>query len=88
MSSAALSRRRWLQIAAGSGLVGAGLATMPEVRLFAQQLQDFIEGPPVPDVKPERIAPHVWMIYAQDGFPTPENRGVMANVVFVVTSVG
>ncbi|WP_334155324.1 MBL fold metallo-hydrolase [Tepidimonas sp.] len=88
MSPAALSRRRWLQIAAGSGLVGAGLATMPEVRLFAQQLQDFIEGPPVPDVKPERIAPHVWMIYAQDGFPTPENRGVMANVVFVVTSVG
>ncbi|MGQ9723884.1 MAG: MBL fold metallo-hydrolase [Tepidimonas sp.] len=88
MSHAPLSRRRWLQLAAGTTLLGAGLAATPEVRLFAQQLQDFIEGPPVPDIKPQRIAAHVWMIYARDGFPTPENRGVMANIVFVVTSAG
>jgi glyoxylase-like metal-dependent hydrolase (beta-lactamase superfamily II) len=30
----------------------------------------------------------VWMIYSPDGFPTPENRGMMANVIFVVTSAG
>jgi len=88
MSQSILSRRRWLQWAAGSGLVGAGLAAAPEVRLFAQQLQDFIEGPPVPDIAPERISEHVWMIYSKDGFPTPENRGVMANILFVVTSAG
>ncbi len=88
MANIRWSRRRWLQAVAGAGVMGAGLAAVPEVRLFAQQLQDFIEGPPVPDIKPERLTAHVWQIYAQDGFPTPENRGVMANVVFVVTSAG
>jgi glyoxylase-like metal-dependent hydrolase (beta-lactamase superfamily II) len=28
------------------------------------------------------------MIFSPDGFPTPENRGMMSNVIFVVTSVG
>lgn len=74
--------------AAGTAAVGGGLAAMPEVRLFAQQVQDFIEGPPVPDIQPERLSEHVWMIYAKDGFPTPENQGMMASVVFVVTGAG
>lgn len=88
MQQPSLTRRHWLRTVAGASAGVATLAAVPEVRLFAQQLQDFIEGPPVPDVKPERLSPHVWMIYARDGFPTPDNRGVMANVVFVVTSVG
>lgn len=82
-----LGRRRtlrWLGVAGAAGAVAA----LPEVRLTAQQLQDFIEGPPVPDIEPERLSQHVWMIYARDGFPTPENRGVMANVVFVLTAKG
>ena len=83
-----LSRRRWLAAALGTTAVAAGLAAVPEVRLFAQQVSDFIEGPPVPDIKPERLSEHVWMIYAEDGFPTPENQGMMANVLFVVTSAG
>lgn len=82
------NRRRWLLTAAGGAAAVAGLVAMPEVRLFAQQLQDFIEGPPVPDIEPERLSEHVWMIYAKDGFPTPENQGMMANVVFVVTGAG
>ncbi len=82
------SRRRWLLGASGSAAMAVGLASVPEVRLFAQQVQDFIEGPPVPDIQPERLSEHVWMIYAKDGFPTPENQGMMANVVFVVTDVG
>ena len=28
------------------------------------------------------------MIFSPDGFPTPENRGMMSNVIFVVTSAG
>lgn len=84
----AISRRRWFGWAAGSGLTMAGLAAMPEVRVFAQQLQDFIEGPPVPDIAPQQLARHVWMIYSKDGFPTQENLGMMANIVFVVTSQG
>lgn len=87
-ADAAWSRRRWLWGAGGMGLAGAGLMAVPEVRLFAQQVQDFIAGPPVPDVPAERLSEHVWMVYAKDGFPTPENQGLMANVVFVLTSAG
>lgn len=82
-----MSRRRWLAAALSTTAV-AGLASVPQVRLFASQLHDFIEGPPVPDIKPERLSEHVWMIYAEDGFPTPENQGMMANIIFVVTSAG
>jgi glyoxylase-like metal-dependent hydrolase (beta-lactamase superfamily II) len=83
----AWSRRRWLLGATGTA-AAAGLWAVPEVRLFAQQLQDFIEGPPMPDIEPQRLSPHVWMIYAKDGFPTAENQGMMANIVFVVTDAG
>lgn len=82
------NRRHWLRWAGGLGLAGAGLAAVPEVRLFAQQVQDFIEGPPVPDVAPEQLSPHVWMVYAKEGFPTAENQGMMASIVFVITQKG
>ncbi len=81
-------RRQWLRTVGGLGLGAAGLALVPEVRLFAQQVQDFIEGPPVPDVKPEQLSPHVWMVYAKEGFPTQENQGLMASILFVVTQKG
>lgn len=83
-----LNRRRWLGWVASTGLAAAGLIAVPEVRVFAQQVQDFIEGPPVPDVAPQQLSRHVWMIYSKDGFPTQENQGMMANIVFVVTSQG
>lgn len=83
-----VSRRQWLRTAAGVGAGAAGLALVPEVHLFAEQLQDFIEGPPVPDVKPEQLSPHVWMVYAKDGFPNQENQGLMASILFVVTQKG
>jgi glyoxylase-like metal-dependent hydrolase (beta-lactamase superfamily II) len=51
-------------------------------------LQDFIEGPPMPDIKPERLAKNTWMIFAKEGFPTQSNQGMMANIVFVVTPKG
>ena len=66
----------------------SGTALWPEARLLAQQVQDFVEGPPVADIAAQQVSPHVWMIYSPDGFPTPENRGMMSNVLFVVTSVG
>ncbi|MDZ7854889.1 MBL fold metallo-hydrolase [Sphaerotilus sp.] len=70
------------------GVLGAGLAVLPEARLLAAQAGDFLTGPPVADVKPRQLSPHVWLLYAQDGFPTPENRGLMASMAFVVTSAG
>jgi glyoxylase-like metal-dependent hydrolase (beta-lactamase superfamily II) len=60
----------------------------PEVQLFAQQAHDFVVGPPVADIAPRQISKHVWIVFAPDGFPTPENRGMMSNVTFVVTSAG
>ncbi len=78
-------KRRQLLLA---GAAVGGLVMWPEARLLAQQTQDFIEGPPVADIPAQRLSKHVWMIYSPDGFPTPENRGMMANIIFVVTPVG
>ncbi len=83
-----LSRRQWLRWS-GAAAAGVGaMALFPDMQAMAQQAQDFIEGPPVPNVAPQQLSPHVWMIYAKDGFPTQENFGLMANIVFVVTAKG
>ena len=79
-------RRRFLGAAALG--VGTAAAFWPEVQLFAQQAHDFVVGPPVADIAPQQISKRVWIIFAPDGFPTPENRGMMSNVTFVVTSSG
>jgi glyoxylase-like metal-dependent hydrolase (beta-lactamase superfamily II) len=71
----------------GAAAVGAA-ALWPEARLLAQQAQDFVMGPPMYDIAPQQISKHVWIIFATDGFPTPENRGMMSNVTFAVTSAG
>ena len=78
-------RRRLL----GAAALGWGASALwPQMQGFAQQAQDFLMGPPMYDIAPQQISPHVWMVYAADGFPTPENRGMMSNVTFVVTSAG
>ena len=79
-----MKRRQLLWASAALG----GMALWPEARLLAQQTQEFIEGPAVADIPAQRLSKHVWMIYSPDGFPTPENRGMMANIIFVVTSAG
>jgi glyoxylase-like metal-dependent hydrolase (beta-lactamase superfamily II) len=80
-----LKRRSFL----GASAIGLGIVGMwPEVQTFAADVQDFLVGPPVKDIPPVQLSKHVWMIFAPDGFPTPENRGMMSNVCFVVTSAG
>ena len=79
-----MKRRQLLLASAALG----GVAMWPEARLLAQQAQDFIEGPPVADIPAQQLSPHVWMIYSPDGFPTAENRGMMSNVIFAVTTAG
>jgi glyoxylase-like metal-dependent hydrolase (beta-lactamase superfamily II) len=80
----AMKRRQMLLASAALG----GLAMWPEARLLAQQAQDFIEGPAVADIPAKQLSQHAWMVYSPDGFPTPENKGMMSNVIFVVTSAG
>lgn len=87
-----MNRRGFLQQSWKTGLAlgatTAGLSLVPEVRLFAQQVDDFLRGPPVKDIAPKQISKRVWLIYSPDSFPTPENRGMMCNVTFVVTQKG
>jgi len=78
-----LTRRRLI---GGSCLLLTAAA--PELGLLAQQARDFIEGPPVPDIEPTQLSERVWMVFSPDGFPTPQNRGMMSNVSFVITSQG
>ncbi len=82
----AFMKRRAFLGAAAAGIGAAGL--WPDVQLFASEVKDLIVGPPVKDIVPVQLSKHVWMIFAPDGFPTPENRGMMSNVSFVVTSAG
>ncbi|MDE2362916.1 MAG: MBL fold metallo-hydrolase [Hyphomicrobiales bacterium] len=56
---------------------------------YAAGDSDFvIKGPPVKDQPIQKLSPHVYMVEAPDGFPTPENQGLMSNVVFVVGQDG
>jgi glyoxylase-like metal-dependent hydrolase (beta-lactamase superfamily II) len=79
------ARRRFL---ATTAAVAATAAASPWLAPIAQAADDFIRGPAVPDYPLKRLSPRVAMVWTPDGFPTPENRGMMANVVFVLTSVG
>jgi glyoxylase-like metal-dependent hydrolase (beta-lactamase superfamily II) len=79
-----MTRRHFLLASAAAG----GVVLWPQARLLAQQAQDFIEGPPVANIPARQLSAHVWLVYSPDGFLTPENRGMMANVIFVVTTAG
>jgi glyoxylase-like metal-dependent hydrolase (beta-lactamase superfamily II) len=86
-------RRYWISRGLGVALGTSGLAVgsavvFPGVRAFADSVDDFIRGPAVADIAPERLSERVYMLYSKDGFPTPENKGVMCNIIFVVTQAG
>ena len=81
-----LSRRSLLRLGTLCAVFGASMS--PEVQRLAAATDDFIRGPDVPDQPLQRLSTRVAMVYAADGFPTPENRGMMANVVFVITTAG
>jgi glyoxylase-like metal-dependent hydrolase (beta-lactamase superfamily II) len=83
-----MSRRRFLQLGAGSLAAAGVIATTPRITAFAEELSDFLKGPPVPDIQPIQLTENVWMIYSEDVFPTPRNQGMMCNITFVVTDDG
>lgn len=80
-----MNRRQFLSASVGGAALAAGLSDLPALAL---EVRDFISGPPVPDRAPVQLSPRVWMIQAPDGFPTPENRGLMANIVFAIGPEG
>ena len=50
--------------------------------------EDTVIGPPVKDQPIQKLGAHVYMVEAPDGFPTPENQGLMSNIIFVVGKEG
>ncbi len=84
-----MNRRKFLRNTAALGALGAiEYAPWQAVGAFARELDDFVRGPAVKDHPLRQISKHVWMIYSPDGFPTPENQGMMCNLTFVDTAKG
>ena len=71
-----------------SGLLAVEFAPWQAVGAWAREVDDFVRGPAVRDHPLRQVSPHVWMIYSPDGFPTPENQGMMCNLTFVDTAKG
>ena len=70
-------------VAAGSSLFG-----WRRVGALAAEIAAFAMGPPMPDLPIRQLTPHVAYIESPDGFPTPENQGMMANITFVIGAKG
>ncbi len=73
-------------LAAGGTVVGFN--SMGALADVAAEIDQFVKGPPVKPQPVKRISAHVFMIQAPDGFPTPENQGLMSNVTFVIGEKG
>ena len=84
-----MDRRHFLRTAAAfSALTTAEFATWQAMSAFAREVEDFVRGPMVKDHPLRQVSKHVWMIFSPDGFPTPENQGMMCNITFVNTARG
>jgi glyoxylase-like metal-dependent hydrolase (beta-lactamase superfamily II) len=84
-----MQRRRFLHSAAAlSALALAEFSPWQRMGAFARELDDFVRGPAVKDHPLRQVSKHVWMIFSPDGFPTPENQGMMCNITFVDTAKG
>lgn len=84
-----MQRRLFLRNCGACVALGAAeMAPWRAVGAFARELDDFVRGPAVRDHPLEQLSPHVWMIHSPDGFPTPENQGMMCNLTFVDTRDG
>lgn len=84
-----MNRRQFLRSAAAVSALGA-VEFMPwhAVSAFASEMDDFIRGPAIRDYPLVPVSEHVSIIFTPDGFPTPENQGMMNNVTFVNTRQG
>lgn len=84
-----MNRRHFLRsVTALSAVSVAEFAPWHAVSAFASDLDNFVRGPAVKDHPLKQLSKHVWMIYSPDGFPTPENQGMMCNLTFIDTPKG
>ena len=84
-----MNRRNFLRgSTALTALIAAEHAPWQSINAFARELDEFVRGPEVKDHPLRQISKHVWMIFSPDGFPSPENQGMMCNITFVNTAKG
>ena len=84
-----MNRRKFFKgSAALGGLLAVEFAPWQAISAFAREVDDFVRGPVVRDHPLRQLSKHVWMIHSPDGFPTPENQGMMCNLTFVDTAKG
>jgi glyoxylase-like metal-dependent hydrolase (beta-lactamase superfamily II) len=84
-----MNRRRFIQSSAAfATLTAVEFAPWQTISAFAKEVDDFVRGPAVKDHPLRQVSKHVWMIFSPDGFPTPENQGMMCNITFVNTAKG
>ena len=84
-----MDRRVFLRSAAAfTALSAVEFTPWQTVSAFAREVEDFVRGPQVKDHPLRQVSKHVWMIFSPDGFPTPENQGMMCNITFVNTAKG
>ena len=79
-----ISRRSLMSNAASIG-IASGIADLIALLHEAHAAE---HGPPVPPRPIQAVSSHVSMIKSPDGFPTPENQGLMANIIFVTGQRG
>ena len=84
-----MKRRHFFRTATGLLALGAAeFAPWQTMSAFAREVDDFVRGPAIKDHPLRQISKHVWIIFSPDGFPTPENQGMMCNITFVNTAKG
>lgn len=84
-----MDRRRFFKAGAVlSGLLAIEFAPWHSIAAVAREVDDFVRGPALRDHPLHQVSPHVWMIHSPDGFPTPENQGMMCNLTFIDTAQG
>ena len=84
-----MKRRHFFFFATGLLALGAAeFAPWQTMSAFAREVDDFVRGPAIKDHPLRQISKHVWIIFSPDGFPTPENQGMMCNITFVNTAKG
>lgn len=73
-----MDRRHFLRTAAAfSALFAAEFAPWQAMGAFAREVEGFVRGPRVKDHPLRQVSKHVWIIFSPDGFPMPENQGMM-----------
>jgi hypothetical protein len=55
------------------------------IAAFGRKVDEFIRNPAIKDHPSRQVSKNVWMLFSPDGFPTPENWGMICNITGINT---